>query len=460
MVFQTVSDITQLQNVINIAPHNSTILIQDGTYTITSIIKILNSGIVLKPQTSGGVIFTGGNISFNITGNNNILDGIQFINTSSNMSSVGGSNFNSYDLISVSGNNNTISNININNVYAHHFINIYGKTQNNHIIYCNIQNKPMDNSQCLGSMIQIQGDSVIVGNHKIQRCTFRRMTQGTGGDYGCEPIRIGDSQYSTCNISTTVEYCVFDNTHLADSETISVKSMYNILRYNTFSNNPNSYVSYRNGNNNVCYGNFFLNSSGIRVKQASNISIYNNYFYNCSPPITFINMTGLYPNLSIYQNGINMQNNTFYNCSSLSYGTRQTSNNTIANNIFYQTSNNVNMITGNLTGFQCLANYYFGNIGTTLSGFTNLDPKLALNNYGYFSILQNSPVVGKSVYTGLPPLLSLPNLDTDSSLALDITGNIRVTPKDVGCKQILTKMNFLPINIPLSVSIIGPSYLQ
>jgi hypothetical protein len=171
-------------------------------------------------------------------------------------------------------------------------------------------------------------------------------------------------------------------------------------------------------------------------------------------------MTGLYPNLSIYQNGINMQNNTFYNCSSLSYGNRQTSNNTIANNIFYQTSNNVNMITGNLTDFQCLANYYFGNIGTTLSGFTNLDPKLALNNYGYFSILQNSPVIGKSVYTGLPPLLSLPNLDTDSSLALDITGNIRVTPKDIGCKQILTKMNFLPINIPLSVSIIGPNYLQ
>jgi hypothetical protein len=460
MVFQTVYDINQLQNVINIAPHNSTILIKDGTYTITSIITILNSGIVLKPQTSGGVIFTGGNISFNITGNNNILDGIQFINTSSNMSTVAGSNFNSYDLISVSGNNNTVSNININNVYAHHFINIYSGTNNNTIIYCNIQNKPMDNSKCLGSMIQIQGDSVIVGNHKIQRCTFREMTQGTGGDYGCEPIRLGDSQYSTCNLSAVVEYCVFDNTHLADSETISVKSMYNIIRYNTFSNNPGSYLSYRNGNSNICYGNFFLNSSGIRMKQASEISIYNNYFYNCNSPITFVDMTGLYPDLSIYQNGINMQNNTFYNCSSLNYGTRQTRNNTIANNIFYQTSNTIIMITGNLTDFKCLENYYFGNIGNTLSGFTNLDPKLALNNYGYFSILQNSPVIGKSVYTGLPPLLSLPNLDTDSNLALDITGNIRVTPKDVGCKQILTKMNFLPINIPLSVSIIGPSYLQ
>jgi hypothetical protein len=152
------------------------------------------------------------------------------------------------------------------------------------------------------------------------------------------------------------------------------------------------------------------------MKQASNISIYNNYFYNCNPPITFVDMTGLYPNLSIYQNGINMQNNTFYNCSSLSYGTRQTSNNTIANNIFYQTNNTITMITGILTGFQCLANYYFGNIGTTLSGFTNLDPKLALNNYGYFSISQNSPVIKKSLYTGLPEFLSVPNFNTDSSL--------------------------------------------
>ncbi len=459
MVYQTVTDITQLQYIVNNAPQNSIILIQNGRYTLTSIITISNSGITLKSQTSGGVIFTGGNISFNITGNNNMLDGIQFLNTSSNMTNVGGSNFNSYDLISISGNNNTLSNININNVYAYHFINIYGGTQNNNIIYCNIQNKPMDNNQCLSSMIEIQGDSLIVGNHRIQRCTFRGMTQGSGGDYGCEPIRLGDSQYSTCNISAIVEYCLFDNTHLADSETISIKSMYNIIRYNTFSNNLGGYVSYRNGNNNVCYGNFFLNSSGIRARQASNISIYNNYFYNCNPPITFVNITGLYPNVSIYQNGVNIQNNTFYNCYPLTFGNRQTSNNTIANNIFYQTNNTVTMITGNLTGFQCIGNYYFGNIGTTLSGFTQKNPLLTLNSYGYYTISQNSPLM-KVVYNGITPLLQVPNINTDSTLLLDIITNKRVSPNDVGCNQVTINSNTLPINIPLTVSIVGPIYLQ
>ena len=113
MVFQTVSDITQLQSVLNSAPYNSTISIKNGSYTITSIFTISKSGITLKAETSGGVIFTGGNVSFNITGNNNIIDGIQFLNTSANMSNVGGSNFNSFDLISVSGSNNVISNLNI-----------------------------------------------------------------------------------------------------------------------------------------------------------------------------------------------------------------------------------------------------------------------------------------------------------------------------------------------------------
>jgi len=312
----------------------------------------------------------------------------------------------------------------------------------------------MNNTQCLASMVEIQGDPNIVGFHKIQRCTFQGMTKGSGGDYGCEPIRLGDSQYSTCNLSTVVEYCVFDNTHLADSETISVKSMYNIIRYNTFSNNQGGYVSYRNGNNNVCYGNFFLNSSGIRMKQASNISIYNNYFYNCNLPITFVDMTGLYPDLTIYQNRINMQNNTFYNCYPLSFGNRQTSNNTIANNLFYQSKNTVQMITGNTNGFQCAGNYYFGNIGIpTSDGFIQKDPLFVLNSNGYYSISQNSPVIGKSIHNNnnIEPLLQVPNMDTDSKILLDITGSIRMIPNDVGCNQVSTKNNFLPMNIPLTI---------
>jgi len=460
MFFKIVSDINQLQTVINNTEPNSKIQIKNGIYLVTSVITIKGSNITIEAETPGGVIFQEGNVSINITGNNNVINGIQFKNTSSNMSRVSGKNFNSRDLISVSGNNNTLSNININNVYAYHFINIYGGTQYNTIINCNIQNKHMDNTGCLASMIQIQGDPVIVGYHKIQHCTFQGMLQGGGGDYGCEPIRLGDSQYSTCNLSTIVEYCVFDNTQLADSETISVKSMYNIIRYNTFSNNQGGYVSYRNGNNNVCYGNFFLSSSGIRVKQASNISIYNNYFYNSNSPIVFIDMTGLYPDLSIYQNGVNIQNNTFYNSYALNFGTRTTTNNTIANNLFYQASNSMSLISGNIVNFQCVGNYYFGNLGIISYGFKSTNPLISLNQYGYYNITSNSPLKGKS-NKNATPLLQVPNENTDNQLLLDITGSIRVGTNDVGCNQVNINLNnSLPLNIPLIISMKGCNYLH
>ena len=37
---------------------------------------------------------------------------------------------------------------------------------------------------------------------------------------------------------------------------------------------------FRNGNDNIAYGNFFINAGGIRVKEANNIYCYNNYFEN------------------------------------------------------------------------------------------------------------------------------------------------------------------------------------
>jgi hypothetical protein len=67
--------------------------------------------------------------------------------------------------------------------------------------------------------------------------------------------------------------------------------MNNVIRYNTFSNNLGSFVSFRNGNNNVAYGNFFINSSGIRFKQASNISVYNNYFFQNDQPLKFVDVS-------------------------------------------------------------------------------------------------------------------------------------------------------------------------
>ena len=484
-----------LSNLQNLIVTGNTVIIPNGVYTLTARLSMIGNNITLQAATPGGVVFTGGNISVDISGNNNTLTGIQFVNTSANMGlngiKVNGANKN--DLISVLGNNNTVSFVNIKSVYAYHFIMVYGTSQYTTINNINVQNKMLDASGTLiTSMIQLQGNSSVTNNHYIHHCSFQGMTNGNGGDNGCEPIRVGDNVYSTCDLRTIIEYCVFDNTYLADSESISVKSMNNVFRYNTFSNNLASYISFRNGNNNVAYGNFFINSSGIRFKQASNISVYNNYFFQNEQPMTFVDVSKYVNYQTLYHNNINIQNNTFYNCLSIMLDTYDLSNNVFANNILYgdgngpplsvpgmvrtlypnsglQTGDNGNinltvnggsnpLIVGDMNGFNLTGNMYVGTLGQPMAGFTNIDPNLQLNSVGYYSIIQGSPATG---YSSNPnaPLLAIPGTNTDQSITYDITGQIRNSqPIDAGCSQITTVSSVIAVNKPLSLTDVGVMY--
>jgi len=401
------------------------------------------------------------------------------------------------DLISFLCNNNTVSYVNTSSVHALHFITVLGTSQYTTISNVNIQNKLIDVSgNLISSMIQLQGSPNTINYHYIHHCTFQGMTQGNGGDNGCEPIRIGDNIYSTCDMRTIVEYCVFDNTYNADSETISVKSMNNVIRYNTFSNNLGSFISFRNGNNNVGYGNFFINSSGVRFKQASNVSVYNNYFYQNDQPLKFVDVSNYVNYNVLYHNNINIQNNTFYNCLSILLDTYDASNNVFVNNIIYgdgngttlpvpnvmitvprlypnfvnQTDASGNILTfvnggsnplivGNINGFVLTGNMYVGTLGQPETGFTNIfDPNLQLNSDGYYSIVTGSPAIGNSINPNIP-LLVIPGIETDTSIVYDITGQLRNSqPGDIGCNQITTLSSGLAVNKPLSVTDVGVMY--
>ena len=103
--------------------------------------------------------------------------------------------------------------------------------------------------------------------------------KGKGGDYGNEPIRIGLGALSKFSSKTIIEYNYWYNTGLADSESVSVKSMDNVIRYNVFDNNVGADIVFRNGDNNIAYSNIFVNGAGgIRIKEANNILCFNNYF--------------------------------------------------------------------------------------------------------------------------------------------------------------------------------------
>jgi len=444
-----VSTILALQSAINNASAGDTIALANGTY-LNNTINIGTSNITIQPQTNGGVLLNGTNAII-INGNNVSLIGFQF--TSGTIAN---------SAITVNGNNNTLTQLNFNGYDATHMLIIYG--QNNLLSYSNFQNKPapnMVNHGGTGDMVQIIPNATIVGYNTIRYCSFKHMP-GFGGDFGNECIRIGDGAYSTNISRTVVEYCYFEDTGNGDSEAISVKSRENCLRFNTMMNNPNAMFSFRNGDNNVAYSNFFINSGGIRCKQSNSIYCYNNYFQNSGKHQNlFLPGSGTAPVFLEYVgtgfgDNFNFIYNTFFKCIDIKIASGLT-NCTWANNIFYSDSSTI--FSGINSGQSYAGNLYQGNIGFNISlGMNNTNPQLIPNSSGNFSLSSSSPAIGNSS-SNYPSILNITGLNNDANILYDIEGQSRpatVTLKDVGCNQY---SNVTINNYPLDSCQVGPSYL-
>ena len=444
-----VSSISALQTAINSAAAGDTIVLADGTY-LNSTINLTTNNIVVRAATSGGVFLNDSN-AISITGNYVTFSGFQF--TSGTITG---------NAVTVSGNNNTLTQLNFNGYDAGHMIIISG--QNNLVSYCNFQNKPapnLVNHGGTGDMVQIIPNATTPGYNTIRYCSFRHMP-GFGGDFGNECIRIGDGAYSTFVSRTVVEYCYFEDTGDGDSEAISVKSRENCLRFNTMYHNPDAMFSFRNGDNNVAYSNFFIASGGIRCKQANNIYCYNNYFeragtnQNASLPGSGTAPVVLEYFGAGYGDSFNFIHNTFYKSTACSIASSLT-NCTWANNIFYSDSGTI--FSGTTAGQSFAGNIYQGTVGLTISsGMANTNPLLTLNANNYYGLSSGSPAIGASS-ASYPSILSLSGLNNDPTILFDIQGQGRpgtATQKDVGCDQYASGTI---THYPLDSCQTGPVYL-
>jgi hypothetical protein len=435
-----VTTVPALQTAVNNSSAGDTIVLANGTY-LDNTLTIGKSNIVVKALTPGGVFLNGTN-DINITGNNITFSGFQF--TSGDIGS-------SY-LIEVSGSHNTITQLNVNGYSAKKYILLNAPSQYNTVSYCNFQNKP--SGAVIGNLIHIDPDAAVPGYHRIRYCSFQNMN-GAGGDNGNECIRISNGATSTYVSRTIIEYCYFYNTGAGDSEVISVKCQENVLRFNTNTNNQQGNFCFRNGNNNIAYGNFFINAGGIRVKEANNIYCYNNYFENCgdgsvTAPVKYVFVS---PNLS----NINFIHNTFINGSPIELDSGAVSN-TWANNLFKKSSGAI--FTGSATGITWAGNIRSGNPGISIpAGMISTNDVLLTNNSeGYQSLSSASPAIDASA-AGFPALPDLVNIDDDPSLHYDISGQERpvsAAAKDVGCDEYAAGTT---TNRPLTLSEVGPSYL-
>ena len=431
-----VGSVSALQTASNNASSGDIIVLANNTY-LNSTINITTSNITIRAASPGGVFLNGTN-SITISGNNVTFSGFQF--TSGSISGV---------VISVSGNFALLNQLNFNGYSAQKYINISG--QYDEVSYCSFENKPT--SAPIGNLVHIAPNGTVPNYAKIRYCSFKNMS-GAGGDNGNECIRIANGAQSTSICRTIVEYCYFENTGNGDSEAISVKCRENTLRFNTFRNNQNAMMVFRNGDNNIAYGNFFIGAGGIRVKEANNIYCYNNYFENAGVGGTMNAVSYVYvsPNLK----NINFVHNTFVECGLIDLATGAT-NNTWANNIFKKTSGNIFL--GSSAGITWSGNIYQGKLGITIpSGMKNVDPLLTKNSENYFGLSSFSPAINNSSIT-YPAILDIANIDDDPSLSFDISGQSRPvlkSDKDAGCDEFTTGST---INRPLVLADVGTSYL-
>ena len=459
----TVSTIASLQTAINNSTTGDVIVLADGTY-LNGSLAISKSNITVRAATPGGVYWNSDVPStplpsstslakrINISGSHVTFSGFQFTS-----GDIGGA-----FIIEVSGSHNVLSHLNFSGYYAQKYIRITGGSQYNEISYCNIQKKPA--AAVSGCTIQITTSETVPGYHKIRYCSFQDF-EGIGGDFGNEPIRIGLSTENNNASRSVVEYCYFNNTGLGDSESVSIKSKENTIRFCTFTNQQNAMLVFRNGDNNVAYSNFFINAGGIRVKEANNIYCYNNYFYNsgtssgsnAADAITLLYVIPVGLRTSNLVN-INFIHNTFVNCGKIDLGGTGATNNTWANNIFKKTSGSI-LINAN-TGTSFAGNIYQGTLGLTItSGMYNTNPNLVTNPDGYYGIASGSPAIDAASLS-YPPILHITDIDDDSNLLYDVSGQSRpnlATSKDIGCDEFTTGST---TNHPLVLSEVGPSYLE
>ncbi len=442
----TVTSVAALQTAINNAAAGDVLILANGTY-LNNTLSISKSNVTVKAATPGGVFLNGTN-DITISGNYVTFSGFQF--TSGDIGTG--------TIVEVTGSYNVVTQLNFSNYFAARYIHINDGSQYNQITFCNLEKKPA--LAAIGCTIQISTSPTVPGYHKIRYCSFQNY-YGVGGDNGNEPIRIGLGSERDNVSRTIVERCYFNNTGDGDSESVSVKSGENTIRFCTFTNQQNAMLCFRNGANNIAYSNFFINAGGIRVKEANNIYCYNNYFYNSGDGTNANAVTLLYVSNSIYANVLNNVNfihNTFVDCSSIDMGGTGATSNTWANNIFKKSSGSI--FTNANSGTTWIGNIRSGTLGiSNTSGMSNaVDPLLITNTDAYFGLSSTSPAID-AASSSYPSILDIANIDDDPALAYDISGQARpslTTSKDVGADEYTTGTTS---NRPLAVTDAGPNYL-
>ena len=274
---------------------------------------------------------------------------------------------------------------------------------------------------------------------------------GKGAPNNASGLHFGSSHRSMDPGYSVAEYNLFVRNIGENEGAICSKTTDAIYRYNTIIDSTE--LSLRHGHRAQVYGNFIINSSGLRFF-AHDHWIYSNYFENNRPAIAIGNGGATIPPgpLTSHQKPERVKvvyNTLVNNRANVQMGGRKNGLGAddliVANNII-QGGNKAVSIAGPLKDPRWEGNIIFKTEGgrgdIPAEGFTEVDPKLVKDERGVYRLAEGSPAVGKGV--GAYELVKV-----------DMDGQPRPAEKrDVGADQLSKEA---PLNRPLTPQDVGPN---
>jgi len=271
-----VASIQALQNAINSAKAGDVIVLANGAYTTVEDITVARKGnkehpIIICAETIGNAEVAG-NGGFNLGSGSAyvVIKGFKFTHKSSKAKTASGSSFCRWT-----------QNI-FENIGDGEDLTIAGSDHE-------IDHNTFQNKNAMGRFLAIRGTGKQIAERlSIHHNYFNNYTS-QGGKNGAETLQFGLSGFSLSTSNSVVEYNLFERC-AGENELISVKASGVTLRYNTIRDCPAQFTL-RHGNKCIVYGNYFINTPGLRIFGDDHI-IVGNYFENCKPAITIGNGDG------------------------------------------------------------------------------------------------------------------------------------------------------------------------
>ena len=262
----TVSSIADLQVAINEAKAGDIIYLKNGVYTTSEDIVIKCAGSKLQPiiiaaQNENKVEITGAS-GFNLVSPAAyiVIRGFIFTHAASKAKLGSGTSFCQWtrNVFETPGTGD--------------YLTIAGS---DHEVYYNT----FQNKDSLGKFIAVKGTGSQISERLWIHHNYFKTHKNQGNRNGAEALQFGLSGFSLSSSNSIVEHNLFEDCD-GENELISVKASRVTVRYNTIRNCPAQFTL-RHGNFNQVYGNFFINTPGLRIFGDDHV-IHSNHFENCS----------------------------------------------------------------------------------------------------------------------------------------------------------------------------------